>query len=263
MSTSPLACTRHASPAAIPAGYNSPPRNPLQPSRTAHTSRDFNTRPKGGRKLTSASQVRKPFSASTYRDAPRPSQPKHPRILFRFDGTKYHPPAAEIDRVASRTGRCPAPPPFSAKCSGLAGGSNGGTSTRGRFRWSQSCCQGRSEPIRCRSSGAHDVRSAPPLPRGPVGRLRQSSESGAQAVQKAVQRPSAAIREQPQETTQALGFTRACADSCELSLIPARSSAERTGLESLAVTTCSQAIYRIAASRALLPALLSTHQSPP
>jgi len=50
---------------------------------------------------------------------------------------------------------------------------------------------------------------------------KSGAESGVQAVQKAVQPPSAAIRKQPQETTQAPDLSGSCADSCELALIPA------------------------------------------
>ncbi len=71
-------------------GRNSPPRNPLQSLSSEHPSRNFNTQAKGGRKLTSATQVGKPFVPTTYRDTLAPSQPKHPSRAFRFDATMFH-----------------------------------------------------------------------------------------------------------------------------------------------------------------------------
>ncbi len=73
MHRSPIAITR----AQFRSDHNFPRRNPLQPPPTAHPSRGFNTRPKGGRTLTSTPQVRKPVVASTCRHAPRRIQPKH------------------------------------------------------------------------------------------------------------------------------------------------------------------------------------------
>ena len=89
-------CSMHRSPISITRAQprsdrNSHPSNPLQPPPTTHPSRNFNTRPKGGRKLASTPQVRNPFAPTTCRDAPRPSQPKHHQRAFRFDATMYHP----------------------------------------------------------------------------------------------------------------------------------------------------------------------------